>query len=98
MNDRYRGVFGRRDVVFVSAADLARRGLSSGDRVDLRPAFNGDLARSISGFTAVERDMPEGCIAAYYPETNSLVGLEDHDARSGTPAYKSVPVRLQRSS
>jgi hypothetical protein len=32
--------------------------------------------------------------AAYYPEANILVGLDDHDQRSGTPAYKSAPVRM----
>jgi anaerobic selenocysteine-containing dehydrogenase len=44
----------------------------------------------------VARDIPPGCVAAYYPETNGLVALEDHDRRSGTPAYKSVPVRISQ--
>ena len=30
----------------------------------------------------------------YYPEGNALVALENYDARSGTPSYKSVPVRI----
>jgi hypothetical protein len=30
----------------------------------------------------------------YYPEGNALVALDNHDARSGTPSYKSVPVRI----
>jgi molybdopterin-dependent oxidoreductase alpha subunit len=92
-NDRYRGVFGRRDVVFANPADLATRGLAAGDLVDLTAAFDGGTRR-VQGFTVVERDIPRGCLAAYYPETNALVVLEDHDRRSGTPAYKSVPVRL----
>jgi len=92
-NDRYRGVFGRRDVVFANPGDMAARGLSSGDLVDLTAAFDGGVRR-VEGFTLVERDIPAGCLAAYYPETNGLVVLEDHDQRSGTPAYKSVPVRL----
>jgi anaerobic selenocysteine-containing dehydrogenase len=41
--------------------------------------------------------MPRGSVAAYYPETNGLIALADHDKRSGTPAYKSVPVRVMRS-
>lgn len=93
-DDRYRGVFGRRDVVFVHPDDLAERDLKSGDQVDLVAAFAGE-ERAVLGFTAVERDLPRGCIAAYYPETNVLVALEDRDRRSGTPAYKSVPVRLR---
>jgi hypothetical protein len=35
MNDRYRGITGRRDVVFVNERDLASRGLQHGDLVDV---------------------------------------------------------------
>jgi len=94
LNDRYRGVFGRRDVVFVHPDDLAARGLTDGDRIDLAAAFDPDGRRVVRNFTAVARELPRGCVAAYYPETNVLVALEDHDRRSGTPAYKSAPVRL----
>jgi len=93
-NDRYRGVFGRRDVVFANPDDIAARGLSSGDRIDLAAAFDAGGERVVRGFTLVARDIPRGCLAAYYPETNILVDLDDRDTRSGTPAYKSVPVRL----
>ncbi len=93
-NDRYRGVFGRRDVVFANPDDIAARGLSSGDRIDLAAAFDSGGERMVRGFTLVARDIPRGCLAAYYPETNILVDLDDRDTRSGTPAYKSVPVRL----
>ncbi|CAN5358307.1 FdhF/YdeP family oxidoreductase [soil metagenome] len=93
-NDRYRGVFGRRDVVFAHPDDIAARGLKAGDRIDLTAAFDETGRRSVRGFTLVEREIPRGCLAAYYPETNVLVALDDHDQRSGTPAYKSVPVRL----
>ncbi|MDG2530149.1 FdhF/YdeP family oxidoreductase [Caulobacter endophyticus] len=93
-NDRYRGVFGRRDVVFVNPEDLAALGVEEGQRIDLAAAFDETGARVVRGFTAVARKIPRGCVAAYYPETNALVALEDHDRRSGTPAYKSAPVRL----
>ena len=93
-NDRYRGVFGRRDVIFANPEDIAARGLTSGDRVDLAAAFDRGDQRVVRGFTVVARDIPRGCLAAYYPETNILVDLDDRDTRSGTPAYKSVPVRL----
>jgi molybdopterin-dependent oxidoreductase alpha subunit len=97
-DDRYRGVFGRRDVVFVHPADLAARGLESGDQIDLTAAFDEGGLRVVRGFTAVARDLPRGCVAAYYPEANILVALDDHDRRSGTPAYKSVPVRLRAAA
>ncbi|MCA0358770.1 MAG: FdhF/YdeP family oxidoreductase [Proteobacteria bacterium] len=97
-DDRYRGVFGRRDVVFASPEDIARLGLAAGERVDLAAAFDEGGRRVARGFTLVARDIPTGCLAAYYPETNVVIALDDHDQRSGTPAYKSAPVRLRRSA
>lgn len=97
-DDRYRGVFGRRDVVFASLEDIARLGLAPGDRVDLAAAFDEGGRRVARGFTLVARDIPPGCLAAYYPETNVVIALDDRDERSGTPAYKSAPVRLCRSA
>ena len=95
-DDRYRGVFGRRDVVFANPEDMSRLGLAEGDRVDLVAAFDETGRRAVRGFTLVARDIPSGCLAAYYPETNVVVALDDHDRRSGTPAYKSAPVRLRK--
>ncbi len=95
-NDRYRGVFGRRDVVFANPDDMARMGFSEGDLIDVGAAFDESGERVARAFTIVARDIPPGCLAAYYPETNVVIALEDHDQRSGTPAYKSAPVRVRR--
>ena len=40
-DDRYRGVFGRRDVVFMSKADIAAQKLEHGDVVDIETALPG---------------------------------------------------------
>lgn len=99
-DDRYRGVFGRRDVVFVNAFDLAARGLAEGDRITLEAATDpahGQPAR-LEHYTAVVYDIPRGCVAAYYPEANVLVNLDNRDPQSGTPAYKSAPVKLMRAA
>jgi anaerobic selenocysteine-containing dehydrogenase len=101
LNDRYRGVTGRRDVIFMHANDLAARGLRHGDRIDVTSigvnAADGKR-RAVDGFTAIEFDIAEGAVAMYYPEGNALIALESHDRRSGTPAYKSVPVRITASA
>ncbi len=96
-NDRYRGVSGRRDVVFLSPADLERLGIAEGDLLDVEAAFPeaGEAVRAVRGFIAVARDLPRGSAAAYYPEVNGLVSLDQRDRRSGTPAYKSIPVRIR---
>jgi molybdopterin-dependent oxidoreductase alpha subunit len=95
LNDRYRGIFGRRDVVFVNANDLASRGLEHGSLIDVEEAFAEGPPRLLKGFTAVSYNIPEGSVAAYYPEANCLVPLDYADAQSGTPGYKSVPVRIR---
>ncbi len=100
-DDRYRGIFGRRDIVFLNAEDLADRGLAAGDVIDLEAAPRdgcGSAAPAVlKRFTAVAYDIPRGSAAAYYPEANVLIALADHDLASGTPAYKSVPVRVRRA-
>jgi formylmethanofuran dehydrogenase subunit D len=45
--------------------------------------------------TAVAFEIAKGSAAAYYPEANSLVALDHYDVRSGTPAYKSIPVHIR---
>jgi anaerobic selenocysteine-containing dehydrogenase len=95
MDDRYRGVFGRRDVIFMNKDDLAKRGLSDGDIINVvaLPSTDGK-SRSARGLTAIEYDIPRGSIAGYYPEMNALIALSAYDRISGTPAYKGVPVTV----
>jgi formate dehydrogenase major subunit len=38
--------------------------------------------------------MPRGSVAGYYPELNPLLPLAHYDKISGTPAAKSIPVRV----
>jgi molybdopterin-dependent oxidoreductase alpha subunit len=90
-NDRYRGITGRRDVVFVNADDLADAGLAHGGLVDVVAGPGRVLARQV----AVAHPIARGSVAAYYPEANHLIALDDYDAMSGTPAYKSVPITLR---
>jgi molybdopterin-dependent oxidoreductase alpha subunit len=98
LDDRYRGIFGRRDVVFVNAEDLAARGLEHGSVIDVQAEFAGGSPRVLKGFIAVAYNIPPGSVAAYYPEANCLVPLDYADAQSGTPGYKSVPVRIQAAA
>lgn len=93
-NDRYRGITGRRDVVFVNADYLAEAELRHGDRVDVVAGPDRILASQV----AVAHSIARGSVAAYYPEANHLIALDDHDAESGTPSYKSVPVTLRKAA
>lgn len=95
-NDRYRGVHGQRRVCFISRTDLTAHGFTDGDRVDLISVWH-DGERVAADFRLVEYDIPAGCLAAYFPETNALVPLDHHAERARTPASKSIPVRLRRA-
>jgi molybdopterin-dependent oxidoreductase alpha subunit len=100
LNDRYRGITGRRDVVFVNERDLASRGLKHGDLVDVSvvpDTGSKQGERVMRNLTAVAYNIARGSIAAYYPEANVLVALDHYDAKCGTPSYKSTPVRLSAS-
>ncbi|MHC9085147.1 FdhF/YdeP family oxidoreductase [Luteimonas sp. RIT-PG2_3] len=92
LNDRYRGVFGERRVLFTNADDIAALGMKAGDWVDLESLCDDGVRRRARRFLLVEYNIPHGCLAAYYPETNPLVPLSSFADESRTPTSKSVPV------
>jgi molybdopterin-dependent oxidoreductase alpha subunit len=96
MDDRYRGVFGRRDVLFMNAEDLAAHGLAHGDLVDIETVWAKRKLR-LENITAIQYGIARGSVAAYYPEANVLMPLDYIDKESGTPSYKSIPVRIRRA-
>ncbi|WP_423763258.1 FdhF/YdeP family oxidoreductase [Burkholderia sp. NLJ2] len=98
LDDRYRGVFGQRRVVFANRDDLAMLGLKAGEWVDMETVWHDGIERRADGFLLVEYDIPRGCIGAYYPETNPLVPLDSVGDVCNTPTSKSVPVLLHRAA
>jgi molybdopterin-dependent oxidoreductase alpha subunit len=95
MNDRYRGVYGIRTVIFMNEDDMAARGIAPQGFVEIE-ALSGDRSeRWVRGFTALPYDIQRGSVAAYYPETNPLLALANHDHKSQTPAAKSIPVLVR---
>ncbi len=92
LDDRYRGVFGGRMVVFMNEADMAARGIAQDSLVELESLADDKKTRIVKGFKARAYNIPRGSIAAYYPETNNLLPLDYHDVKAKTPAAKSIPV------
>ncbi|MEJ0085184.1 MAG: FdhF/YdeP family oxidoreductase [Pseudomonadota bacterium] len=97
MDDRYRGIFGRRDVLFMNEADLLARGLEHGDVVDVESLVAPGRMLRMTGLTAVAHEIAAGSVATYYPEANVLLPLEHMDPQSGTPGYKCIPVSVRKS-
>ncbi len=96
-NDRYRGVYNDRMVLFMNAEDRAARGLESGCRVALETITDDGVQRRVDGLTVLDYPMPRGAVAGYYPELNPLLPLDYYDKLSGTPAAKAIPVRVVAS-
>jgi anaerobic selenocysteine-containing dehydrogenase len=96
--DRFRGVSGTRMVLFVNPADIARAGLKEGETVGLATAIEEATQRRVDGFIVHAYNIPEGCLAGYYPECNPLVPLSHHARGSFVPAVKGVPVRIIKAT
>jgi molybdopterin-dependent oxidoreductase alpha subunit len=97
LDDRYRGVFGRRDVLFMHEDDLRAQNLEHGDSVEIETALPGGEGKRML-LTAIAYDIARGSVGAYYPEANNLCPLDYQDKESGTPSYKSIPVRIRKAA
>lgn len=94
MNDRYRGVHGTREVLFMNPGDIANLGLAADGRVDIKTAGGGG---ELKGYRLVPYNIPRGDVAAYFPEANVLIPVTAIDKRSKTPASKSIPVTVRKA-
>ena len=97
LNDRYRGIVNRRDVVFLNIDDMLDRGIGSGDRVDLTTVCEEPGEYALRNLEAVGFDLPRGCAMAYFPEANVLIPWSHYDPDCFVPSYKSVPILVTRS-
>lgn len=95
-NDRYRGVWGNRMVLFMNVEDREALGLQNEQVVGLETIYDDGFTRRISGLTVLDYPLTKGCVAGYYPELNVLIPNGYHDEISGTLAGKSIPVRVIR--
>jgi molybdopterin-dependent oxidoreductase alpha subunit len=94
LDDRYRGVFNERRIIFMNREDIKSRGLKEHDVVNLISQYKG-TTRSATNFKVVEYNIPKNCCATYFPETNILVPLDSFAHTAKTPASKSVIIRVE---
>ncbi|MDO8344477.1 MAG: FdhF/YdeP family oxidoreductase [Cellvibrio sp.] len=90
-SDSYRGTDTRWSIL-MNHADINELGVAVGDCVDIQ-SLQGEM-KAVKVFAF---DLPRGNVMAYYPEANVLIATT-HDPRSKTPAFKSVPVSIIRTS
>ncbi len=89
--DTYRGTK-TRWCLLMSQQDMSMMHLQAGDSADVTSPHG-----KMQGLTLIDFDVAPGNVLAYYPEANTLIGTHA-DPRSKTPAFKSVPVAIRKSS
>jgi molybdopterin-dependent oxidoreductase alpha subunit len=97
LDDRYRGIYNGRRVVFLNRDDMRAANLSEGQLVDLFSHFQGEQ-RVARRFSVVPYSIPRRCAATYFPETNVLVPLRSVAEKSNTPVSKSVVISIEPSA
>jgi molybdopterin-dependent oxidoreductase alpha subunit len=96
LDDRYRGVYNGRRVIFMNPDDMREAGLQQGQFVDLTSHFQGEK-RTAAHFQIAPYEIPRRCTATYFPEANPLVHLGSVSEISNTPASKSVIITINPS-
>lgn len=96
LDDRYRGVFNGRRVIFMNYDDMTERSLIQGQLVDLTSHFQGEQ-RIAPKFMVAPYNLPKRCVATYFPEANILVPINSVAEISHTPTSKSVVVTVSPS-
>jgi molybdopterin-dependent oxidoreductase alpha subunit len=97
-DDRFRGIHGSRDIVMMNRLDMTMLALAPEERVSLITVADDGVHREVGNLQVVPFDIPEGCLAAYYPECNPLLPLWHHAKESHVPAAKTIPVRVRRAT
>lgn len=96
LNDRYRGVYNGRRVVFMHSDDVAAAGLQQGQLVDLTSHYEGE-ERVARHFMVAPCQIARGCTATYFPEANVLIPINSTADRSNTPTSKSLVISITPS-
>ncbi len=94
LHDRYRGISGSRRVILMNEKDIGGRAFKQGEVVDIVSHFEGETRRAES-FIIVPYQIPRGCCATYFPETNVLIPVGSVAEKSNCPTSKSVIVTIE---
>lgn len=97
LNDRYRGVYNGRRVIFMNPKDIAAAGLQQGQLVDLTSYYK-DETRVAKHFMVAPMEIARRCTATYFPEANVLVSINNNADGSNTPVSKSLVISIAPST
>lgn len=97
LDDRYRGIYNERRIIFMNQKDMNDRQIKEKELVDIFNYHSG-IERKAHKFIAVAYPIPQGCCATYFPETNVLVPIDSVAEYSNTPTSKLVVVEVRKFS
>src|SRR5262249_21136137 len=95
LDDRYRGIYHERRVIFMNLYDISAQDMADGDIVDIFSHYGG-IERMGHNFIILAYSISKGCVATYFPETNVLVPVDVVADKSLTPVSKSVIVQVRK--
>ncbi len=96
MDDRYRGIYNERRVLFMNPKDMEAHKLIKCEVVNISSNYD-NTPRMAKNFLVVPYKIPLGNLAAYYPETNILVPYNHYADVSKTPISKSIKVTINKA-
>lgn len=96
LDDRYRGVYNERRVLFMNPEDMKAAGLKRLEVVDISSNYDA-IERTAYKFKVIPYTIPRGDLAAYFPETNVLIPYNHFADKSKTPISKSIRVVLRKA-
>ena len=97
LDDRYRGIYNGRRVLFMNPEDVKEAGLVGGQIVDITSYFEGET-RHARHFQIAPYPIAPGCTATYFPEGNVLVSINSVAERSNTPVSKFIVISVAPAS
>ena len=97
LHDRYRGIHNERRIILMNKSDMHQLSIQRGDVVDLTSNYN-NKERTAFRFIVIPYDIPQQCVATYFPEANILVPIDSVADISNTPASKSVVINITKTT
>ena len=80
----------------MNRADMTKEGFKPKTVVNLVGIYNGEIRRA-EQFLVVPYDIPQGCVATYFPEANVLVPIDSYAKGSKTPSSKWVAIKIEKA-
>jgi len=74
---------------------MSRGGLTEGQPFRLECTVEDGHGRAVRGLRLVGCDLPDGRVAACWPDVNPPVPAHQRGKLSGAPACKTLPVRIR---